>query len=330
MRLTNKHNIPLSVAVFLASDSYNFKQGSKRISVTTLNNSIRQTILRNRLNLNEITSEPTDITSLVKSRNGTAIHAAIENVWMCPDKRRHALLNLGYPDSVIERIVVNGDPRHIQPHQIPIYMEVRDEIQIGDWTLSGQFDYVESGVLTDFKSTSTFTYMNQTKDDDYIRQLSLNKLIHKDIITEDYCTVVYWFTDWKQSEAERNPKYPKSPILEVKFDYLPEEECLAIVKEYTQQLDKYANTAEPDLPYCKESELWKSADVYKYYANPEKMAKATKNFDTMIDAQKYKASKQGKGIVVHKMGGVKRCTYCAASSVCTQYKRLKEAGLILE
>jgi len=37
--------------------------------------------------------------------------------------------------------------------------------------------------------------------------------------------------------------------------------------------------SESDMIRCTDEELWRSEDVHKYYANPDKLARATKNFD---------------------------------------------------
>ena len=151
----NDSNMPLSVAVFLAAQTYDFKPNKRSLSATDFNRSIRQVILRNRMNMAESNdNEPKDIASLVKSKNGTAIHDAIEKTWLDPNLREAGLRNLGYPDSVIKRIVVNPDPKTLTPEQIPVYMEIRNSIKLGDWTVSGKFDFVAEGALTDFKSTS--------------------------------------------------------------------------------------------------------------------------------------------------------------------------------
>ena len=74
----NDSNIPLSIAVFLAAQTYDFKPNNRSLSATDFNRSIRQVILRNRMNVAESNdNEPKDIASLVKSKNGTAIHDAI-------------------------------------------------------------------------------------------------------------------------------------------------------------------------------------------------------------------------------------------------------------
>lgn len=243
----NDSNMPLSVAVFLAAQTYDFKPNKRSLSATDFNRSIRQVILRNRMQIVETNdTEPKDIASLVKSKNGTAIHDAIEKIWLDPKLRGAGLRNLGYPEAVISRIVVNPEPSTITEDQIPVYMEIRKSIKIGDWTVSGKFDFVAEGSLTDFKSTSTFTYTKKTNDEKYKVQGSIYKAIHKEIITKDHLTIVFWFTDWKEAMSKSDPKYPKSAILPYKIELMSEEETLAYMKAFIKKLEMHEDTPEPE------------------------------------------------------------------------------------
>ena len=86
------------------------------------------------------------------------------------------------------------------------------------------------------------------------------------------------------------------------------------------EIEKASLLNEMDLPRCKHEDLWKSPDTHKYYANPEvakKRGRSTKNFDTILEANNYKATK-GKGVVLTVPGEVRRCTYCDGAPLCTQ------------
>lgn len=328
MSLTNNSNIPLSVSVFLATNSYDFKPDPRSLSATDFNRSIRQVILRNRTNGPDSPTEPVDIASLVKSKMGTAIHDSIEKTWLDPQMREAGLRNLGYPESVIKRIVVN--PTEVTSEHIPVYMEIRKSIKLGDWTVSGKFDFVAEGALTDFKSTSTFTYTKKVNDDKYCKQGSIYKVIHKDIITNPHLTIVYWFTDWKEASAKGDPTYPQSPVLPYKIKLMDEDTTIQFMQSFINQLEKHEHTPEPELPQCTKEELWQDDPVYKYYRDPMKKARATKNFDSLIEARKYFGSQGGVGEIVTVPGKAMACNYCSAAPMCSQYKQLKAQGLIKE
>ena len=326
MSLTNNSNIPLSAALYLATNSYDFKPDPRSLSATDFNKSIRQVILRNRTGGPDSPTEPVDIASLVKSKMGTAIHDSIEKTWLDPQMREAGLRNLGYPESVIKRIVVN--PTEVTAEQIPVYMEIRKSIKLGDWTISGKFDFVAEGALTDYKSTSTWTAINKVNDDKYRKQGSIYKVIHKDIITNPHLTIVYWFTDWKEASAKGDPTYPQSPVLPYKIKLMDEDTTIQFMQSFINQLEKNENTPEPELPYCTKEELWQDDPVYKYYRDPMKKARATKNFDSLIEARKYFGSQGGVGEIVTVPGRAMACNYCSAAPMCSQYKQLKAQGLI--
>ena len=74
---SNLTNLPLPIAAWLAHDTYDREAAG--ISATTLMKPTRQIILSKRLPPGE---GITDISGMIKSRIGTAIHDAIERAWI--------------------------------------------------------------------------------------------------------------------------------------------------------------------------------------------------------------------------------------------------------
>ena len=142
--------------------------------------------------------------------------------------------------------------------------------------------------------------------------------------------IVCWFTDWKESSAKADPKYPQSPITPYKIPLLSDEDTLASIQEFIHQLETHENTAEPELPMCSDEELWRDDPVYKYYKDPLKKARSTKNFSDFIEARKFFAEQGFVGELVTVPGMCMACNYCEVSANCTQYKQLKAEGLIKE
>jgi len=88
-----------------------------------------------------------------------------------------------------------------------------------------------------------------------------------------------------------------------------------------QELSRLWNAPEEHIPDCTDKELWRSEPQFKYYSDPDKAkdptARSTRNFDSLSDAQTYKAEK-GKGVIVTKLGEPKACEYCPAFPSCKQ------------
>ncbi|ARM71088.1 hypothetical protein pVco7_gp100 [Vibrio phage pVco-7] len=329
--LKNDSNIPLSVAVYLASSSYDFKPNPKALSATDFNRSVRQIILRNRVNGGELANEPKDIANLVKSKNGTAIHDAIEKTWLDTAVRSAALKALGYPAKVIERIVVNPEPGFLEmnPDAIPIYMEIRNSMELDGYTISGKFDFVGEGGLTDFKSTGTWKYKDLEKaDKDYRTQGSIYKVLNPDIIEKDHMTIVFWFTDWMESRAKADPKYPQTAVIPHKVKLMDEADTIRFMRSFIAEIEKYKDVPESELPECSAEHLWQGEPTYKYYKNPQKRSRATANFTDFAEAQTRFIKDGAIGVVVTVPAKAKACKYCNAYDACSQKDRLIQAGLL--
>lgn len=136
---------------------------------------------------------------MVQSRIGSAIHDAIERAWTT--NHVEALSLLGYPNKVIERIRINPDPKHVTEDIIPVYLEQRANKQVGKYIISGKFDFVGDGRVEDFKSTSTFTAINNTNDEKYILQGSIYRWLNPQLITKDEMAIQFIFTDLTSRES---------------------------------------------------------------------------------------------------------------------------------
>jgi len=330
-RLTNNSNMPLAAAVFLASNTYGFKPDAKRLSATDFNRSVRQIILRNRANAGHLPTEPQDILTLVKSRTGTAIHDAIEKTWANDKLRNNALKALGYPERIIGLICVNPDPEYVEknPNCIPVYMEIRNQIEVDGYTISGQFDFVAEDALTDFKSTGTWKWGKLAKaDKEYRTQGSIYKVLNPTIIKKDHMSIVFWFTDWMEHQMKSNPNYPKSPVLTHKVELMGNEETMIFIRNFIGELETFKDTPEPDLPECNADQLWQDEPTYKYYKNPNSRKRSTANFTTFYEAQSKFILDGAVGIVVTVPSKAKACHYCPAYNSCTQKDRLIAEGIL--
>lgn len=325
MNYTNTSNISLALAVFLASDDYDYRPNT--ISVTTLMRSTRQVVLSKRIKPEEAFQ---DISSLIPSRIGTAIHTGIEKAWASKNLRS-VVKQLGYPNYVAENIVINPSKEYLEenPKAIPIYQEIRSELSIDGFTVTGKFDFVGEGVVQDFKTTSVFTYIYQSKVKDFITQMSLYRLLNPTLITKPYTLIHYVFTDWSKVTAERTKGYPPSRILSQKLELMSEKDTLAFVKGKLAAIKMYKDAPEERIPLCNDEELWRKEDTWKYYANPTKMGKSTKNFNSSSEAYKRLAEDGSKGIVVHVPGQVIACGYCSAFSMCSQKDTLIANGELI-
>lgn len=330
MKYTNKHDISIAMAVFLANDDYDGygeDVEGKYISVTSLLKSDRQIVLSKRM---EPSDGITDVADLLASRLGQAIHGAIEMAWI--NNHKQCLIDLGYPAPVYEGVLINPDPSKVTEDDIPIYLEQRNSRKILDWTISGKYDMVINGVVTDVKSTGTYTYMKQTNADKYPLQGSLYRWLNPEIITEDYMNIEYLFKDWSKNLSMSTKGYPKLPVLQQSYPLMDLAKTELWIKEKLNRINLLLDKPEPELPHCTPEELWQSAPVYKYYKDKSKAqvpgARSTKNFDTFHEANERYLKDKSVGIVVEKPGEPVACKYCQVSGLCTQKDKYIAAGVL--
>lgn len=323
-RITNNHGVDLPIAVWLLTQGYysgaDIAPEGELISVTTLMKPTRQLILERQVDYDQ---EEMDVSELYSSRMGHGIHDSIERAWT-EGNWQQAMRRLHYPQSVIDQIKINPDPESLGEDDIPIYLEQRRFKEIGGIVLTGQLDFSINGAYRDTKTTSVWSYLSDDKDKDYILQGSMYRYIMPEIITKPQMRIEFIFTDWSRALSKSVPNYPAIKGAHKEYPLMSMEDTEQWILEKIDHIKKNAkHTKNQDkLVRCTDKELWKSDDVYSYYAKPE-TAKAggrpQKKFKSRTEAEQHRAEK-GKGVVVVTPGEPKRCEYCPAFSVCEQRK----------
>lgn len=324
MRYSHTSEVPLALAVFLATDGYDYNDDPNTISATTLLKPLRQIILTPRVPVAQATVSLPD---MVKSRIGSAIHDAIERAWTT--NHRVAMQALGYPQRVIDMVVVNPPPEFVaqNPDCIPVYLEQRLKRKVGKWTVSGKFDFIGEGRVQDFKSTSVWTYQNQVNNNKYALQGSIYRWLDPQKITQSEMDIHFLFTDHQASKIRADPSYPNRAFKKQSFALMGLPETTRFVQDKLNQIDKYFNAPEDTIPLCTDEDLWRSEPQWKYYKNQEKMSgRSTKNFDNRQDAMLRFIEDGSVGVVVEKPGEATACKYCSAFAVCSQKDQLIASG----
>lgn len=323
-KITNNHNIDLPIAVWLLQDGYysgaDKAPAGELISVTSLMKPTRQQILQRQVDASEQTM---DIADLAASRMGHSLHEGVERSWTDGDWKG-AMRRLHFPQNVIDQIRINPDPAKLKADEIPIYLEKRGYLEYKDIVLTGQLDFAINGAYRDTKSTSTFSYTSGNKDQDYILQGSLYRLIMPEYIWKDKMRIEFIFTDWAKYRARVDPTYPQARVGHKEFPLMTSVETYEWIDDKLDDILQNARHVknQDKMVRCSDKELWKSEDAFKYYSNPEtakKGGRAQKNFENEADAQIH-LKERGKGVVKKVPGEVKACEYCAAFSVCEQRK----------
>ena len=314
LEYTNKNNVSLALAVFLMYDNYEYDERPNSISATGLIRPLRQLVLSKQ---NPTLSKTVDIADLVATRMGSAIHKGCEEAWTDSQNVKNALTVLGASEDAVNSIKIN--PPFVKKGETPVYVEQRAEKEILNFIISGQYDLVLDGVLNDYKSTSVWAYVFDSNADSYVKQGSIYKWLSPDKITSDYININYIFTDWSAAKARADAKtYPQLKTITKKYTLWSVEETENWIMNKLEAYKALADTPQEQLPECTDEELWASQTTYKYYKNPNKLDRSTKNFNTMDDALVRKSADGDVGIIKTVPGEVKACRYCPVISICNQ------------
>lgn len=312
---TNEHDINTLVAAWLVHDDYdsgaNLFPDKRVISATTLIKPTKQYVLSQK-NKDLVI----DLSNLIPSRIGSTIHDSLEKLWS--GNYKNSLLKLGYSSEDIDKIIINPTPNEIEEDSIIIYLEQRYFKEIDGIIISGKIDNIVQGELTDFKSTSTYTYVHQKNREKFRLQGSIYRWLRPDLIKYNHIKIQYFFTDWQKSFAKQNPKYPQLRTLSENIDLLSLEETEEYIKNKLKEiLYNESVSSEQDMIRCTDDDLWKDSPTYKYYSGTDISGRSQKNFTDFQEAMQHLETK-GKGRVVIKESEAKACLYCNAFDICKQ------------
>lgn len=320
----NASNIPLTMAVWLAADyGYDLVYDPMVYSATDLLKPIKSLLLTREIKDNTLPTETVEIADLAPARLGTAVHTDVERAWT--ENHQEALVALGYPDAMISRVRLN--PVNADPKNINIYIEQRTAKQVGKYTVSGKFDFVVEGRVRDIKTTKTYNWIHGGNNHKYMMQGSIYRWLNPDIITDDFMSVDYAFTDWTPLQAQVNKDYPPSRILSKELELLPIQVTDDYVHARLDLIDALTGAPQADMPDCTPDELWQMPTKYAFYRKATNK-KATKLYDSLAEANQANTDIGNTGAVVHRPSTPKFCTYCDGSSICLQADAFRAAGLL--
>lgn len=323
MNVTNHYGVNLLMAVWLLNDDYDYDPTPKTISMSTIIKPLKKYILGRRV---EMAHKSVDVADLMASALGSAIHDAVEAVWIDPIKRAKSLTKLGIPQDVQDSILVNPTPDQLFEGCIPVYLEQRSSREFMGYKITGKYDAIADGRVNDTKSTGVFSYIKGSKDEDYRKQLSGYKWLNPDKVTDHIGQINFAFTDWQGFRAAQDPNYPEKRLITKEYILLDDAGVEAFIRQRIEDLEQYINLPEDQIPECTKEDLWQDDPVYKYYSDPTTITKggrASKNFSDPVLANQHLMEK-GKGTVVTVEGSPKACGYCDAYEICKQKDRYEQ------
>ena len=189
-------------------------------------------------------------------------------------------------------------------------VELRLFTECNGWVVSGQFDVLENGVLSDYKLTSVYGSGGKIE---WERQLNLlNLLCVRNGLKVEKLQSVLIFRDWRPREAANKPTYPQSQIEVVPVRIWPIEEAEAFLLERVKMHQQEVP------PPCTDEDRW---------AAPEKWALMQKGRKSAIKLYDKKPDMelQEKQYWEHRPATYRRCeSYCSVAHLCPQWDNGRE------
>jgi hypothetical protein len=316
--LTNRLGLPQAVVDAVANDPYT--RGDSDISVTQLIQPPYQRKLRQEVEIVE------DASDKIWSMVGQIGHGILERAY--PEafeddgrfwiKVKAFLTRLGLWEIVEDAIISRSG------YEIPaaltafetyqkngVVAEHRLFMPVNGWTVSGQFDVIDHGCLQDYKFTSVWSVIGETKQE-WTQQLNLLRLlaIHHGIDVPQL-RIIAILRDWTKTKAKIDSQYPQQQVVPVDIDVWP--------LEYTKtfMLQRVIAHQDANPPPCTDAERWKRDDVWAVMK--VNLKRAVKLHDTEQQAKNH-VTELGKGhFIQQRPGEYVRCQdYCNVAHRCPQ------------
>lgn len=343
---TNITNIPIGSAVWLCNDTYDHTPSETEMSVTTLIKPIKQTVMASRIQPNEAVAP--DVSQMLASRRGTAIHDSIEFAWL--NNKDATLKALGFTKMIRDAHIVNPDPKDVTEDDIPVYLEIRGTRTLLGIDISGKFDFLYDGQMRDFKTTSSFKWKKQHAEKQtferlmasprpdiqavyeqcptiftYVMQGSIYKWLNQDKCTKPTMCIEMILGDYRASADG-----PPSCVVELEYTLFTPKQTEKYLTSKLQELMRCDSLSEDELPECTPTDLWQGAPTYKYYSK-EDSKRATKTFESYYEAQNHMngvKKPSGTGYIKTFPAKAMACVYCPARPTCKQAAKLEIAGAL--
>lgn len=268
---------------FIEMAQSDYQYGEREYRVTSLLKGLRETILERR-HSNEIERDVSDMIWLLF---GSAVH------------------------SILER-QVEGDSE---------IKESRIKIQIGGYTLSGQFDLydAETKKITDYKTASVWKIIFGDFEE-WRRQLLIYAYMMNSIgFPVERGEIVALLKDHSKRDSKVKENYPELPVQVVKFEFTEKDfaEIAGWLDGKFFDIEHAETVSDNDLPLCTPDERFNSGDKFAVLKKGRKTA--LRVLDNQGEAEAWMANNGGDSIEV-RPGEDKKCEdYCAVNMFCDYY-----------
>ena len=177
-------------------------------------------------------------------------------------------------------------------------------------TISGQFDHLENGILTDWKLTSVWSVVYGKTE--WGKQLNvLAYLCRLKGLEVRQLQIIAMMRDWQKSKVEAEGNYPKTQVITIPIEMWQPERQEEYIKERLVAHYSYQ-------PSCSDEERWKKDDTWAVMKKGRKSA--LRVLASEPEAVEWKEANGGDDIV-KRPGSFTRCeSYCNVRQWCPNYQ----------
>ena len=286
MKITNVNELPDVLVRAISSNWYSGSGEHRFASVTQLMKPTKIVVLEKR-HWHEITQ---DASELIWSLMGSAMHKVLE---------------------------AGEDANSISEERVSALV---DEAKI-----SGGVDFYEDGVITDFKFTGVWNYLNGSRKEEWEKQLNMYAYLYREQGFEvNELRVLAIFRDWQKRRSDSEPNYPRQ-VETISIPLWDQEQVKSFISERVQDIRASMELPDDMIPECSCKERWQAETQYAVYKQGG--TRAMRVFPTKDEADTYVASHKDAAqlSIVIRQELPKRCMdYCPVNSFCHYYQTLMQ------
>jgi hypothetical protein len=294
MKLTNIHNLPQAFVDAVEARPY-IRQSD--LSVTELVNPLQKTILTHRY-YDQLEED------------------AIDRVWALLGSAAHEVLSRSTEGA-----------RLIEERLFATFCTEQ-----GFVTTSGQPDRIDADLcIRDFKVTSAWTIVYDTRREEWNRQLSYYRVLAimcTGLDVKDKGEIVVIIRDFNKHQAGQGG-YPELPVCVIPIELLDFDTAYKQMYDYCAQYLLRKELPDAMLPPCTAEERWTQPDKWALFKN-ETNKRATRVYDDEGEAHAALAEMKEKekyAYLEKRPGGPRRCEeYCPVAKFCSQYQSELQHG----
>ena len=136
---------------------------------------------------------------------------------------------------------------------------VRVKAVVAGKTVSGKWDRIKDGKLTDYKCTSAWTVVYKDRYPEWRKQLSIYRWLYwkaNGVLLNGTGTIIAILRDWSDKNLKEGGSYPPFPIMEIPFDLMSVEETEVLVLAKLREIAGAEMLPDELLPTCTDEERW--------------------------------------------------------------------------